>query len=722
MSDELSLALEHHQSGRLDEAAQAYRSILAKCPEHADALHLLGVVALQQGDARQAVALILRAIVFNPAEAAYYCNLAEAYRNAGQLDRAIASCQVALRLQPDYPEAANNLGLAHLARGDAAAAIERFEAALRLGPLPMVHNNLGNARRLQGERAEALHQFQQAVTLDPSLAEAHSNLGQLLLEENQRQEALRHCREAVRLRPDFPEALANLGNVLRDLGHFAEARQQYAEALRLQPDLPLVYGNMGQALQEEGDLTGAIGWYLQGLQRDPTSAALHSHLASALEEQGKHDEAIGRFRLALQFSPNHAEAHHGLGVAFYENDQLTEARDCFEAALRLKPDFASAHCQLGTVHEELGQLEAARASFQASLLADPDHAGALSQLATMLRGKLPEEHQNAIRRLLARPQLGPGKRSALHFGLAHVLDGNGAYDEAAEHLRKGNSLAKALWQRQGHGYDPAGHAAFVDQVIATFTPEFFGRVRSFGLETERPVFIVGLPRSGTTLTEQVLASHSRAHGAGELPMARLAFEGLPRFAGTDGTSFDRLHDADGVGLRRAADWHLEQLSQRNAVADRVVDKMPENYLYLGMIVAMFPRAKIIHCRRDLRDIAVSCWMTNFRTQRWAVDADHIAERFREYGRLMEHWSRCLPVPLLEVQYEETVADLEGVARRLLAWCDLDWEPGCLAFHKTARPVRTASVAQVREPIYTRSVARWRNYEQALGSLFAKLPG
>ena len=153
---------------------------------------------------------------------------------------------------------------------------------------------------------------------------------------------------------------------------------------------------------------------------------------------------------------------------------------------------------------------------------------------------------------------------------------------------------------------------------------------------------------------------------------------------------------------------------------RVADKMPDNYLYLGLIATLFPRAKLIHCRRDLRDVAVSCWMTNFRQIRWAFDPDHIASRFGEYRRVMDHWRQVLPVPLLEVDYEETVTDLEGVARRLVAWCGLEWEPACLAFHENRRPVRTASVTQVRQPIYKKSVARWRNYENALASLFAKL--
>jgi hypothetical protein len=150
--------------------------------------------------------------------------------------------------------------------------------------------------------------------------------------------------------------------------------------------------------------------------------------------------------------------------------------------------------------------------------------------------------------------------------------------------------------------------------------------------------------------------------------------------------------------------------------------MPGNYLYLGLLAALFPRAKFIHCRRDLRDVAVSCWMTQFRQIRWASDREHIAARFQDYLRLMEHWRRVLPVPVLEVVYEETVADLEGAARRLVAWCGLDWEPACLSFHEAKRPVRTASVAQVRQPIYRRSLARWKNYEGALASLFARLAG
>jgi hypothetical protein len=351
---------------------------------------------------------------------------------------------------------------------------------------------------------------------------------------------------------------------------------------------------------------------------------------------------------------------------------------------------------------------------------DPSHAGAYSLLATMLRGRLPPEDLQAMHRLLARPHLPLAKRLALHFGIAHVLDATGAFTEAAEHLRHGNAFCRTLWEKQGKSYDPAAHTQLVSDLIKSFTPQFFAGVRGIGLDTQVPMFIVGLPRSGTTLTEQILASHSQVHGAGELNYARDSMEALPGVLNQAITPFQGLARLNSAATRRLADWHLGRLRELDPQAIRVVDKMPDNYLFLGWLVTLFPRAKFIHCRRDLRDVALSCWMTNFRHLHWAVDADHIAARFHDYLRVMDHWRAVLPVDLFEVNYEETVTDLEGVARRLVDWCGLEWQPSCLAFHKTSRPVRTASVAQVRQPVHTRSVARWKNYEPDLGQLFHSL--
>ncbi len=245
-------------------------------------------------------------------------------------------------------------------------------------------------------------------------------------------------------------------------------------------------------------------------------------------------------------------------------------------------------------------------------------------------------------------------------------------------------------------------------------------MHGWGSETERPVFVVGMPRSGTTLVEQILASHPRVFGAGELRLARNTFAALPEVARHPGPPHECLDRLDKEAFDFLARQHLGWLADRNATADRVVDKMPENTLYLGLLAALFPRARFIYCRRDLRDAAVSCWLTNFGQVRWACDQQHIASRANEHVRVMEHWRQVLPVPVLEVEYESVIADLEGSSRKLIDWCGLEWDGGCLDFHKTRRPVQTASAAQVRRPIYSSSVGRWKNYEPYLGLMFGEL--
>jgi tetratricopeptide (TPR) repeat protein len=720
MTDELTLGLQEHQRGRLGEAARLYHNVLAAHPEHPDALHLLGVVALQQGDLHRAADHIGRAVARNPGNAAYHANLAEAFRGLGQLDRAADCCHTALRLQPQSAEAANNLGLVLLAQGRTDEAVAQFREALRIKPdYGMACNNLGNALRLRGDLDGAVAHFRRATEIDPSLAEAHSNLGQLLLERRQPHEALAHLRAAVRLQPGLAEARNNLGNALREVGRVAEARQSYAEALRINPSLAMTYNNMGQALQEENSLDDALAWYRRALQLDPSSARIHTNLASLLAEQEKYEDALAVYRRALELDPAYAEAHCGLGSVRHEQGHFEQAQTHYREALHHNPELASAHCALGTVREELGDFKDAESCWRTALRHDPRLAGAYSALATLLRGKLADDDLTAMRQLLADPDLHDARRGALHFGLAQVLDACGAYDEAGKSLRQANALALAGSRKRGQGYDPAEHARFVSGLMSTCTPDFFERVRGFGLDSERPIFIVGLPRSGTTLTEQILASHSQVFGAGELRFGRDDFEAL---APGDDRGLETLASLDRPTARRIGEQHLARLRELNADRPRVADKMPDNYLYLGLLAALFPKAKFIHCRRELRDIAVSCWMTNFRHIRWANDPDHIARRFEEYGRIMDHWRRVLPVRVLQVNYEETVADLEGVARRLVSWCGLDWEPACLSFHEGQRPVRTASVSQVRQPIYKRSVARWKHYEPALGPLFDRLGG
>ncbi len=687
-ADSLQSALAAHQRGELEQAAEVYRRLLADNPAHADALHLLGVVALQQGDPGRAVELIRRAIAINSGVAMFHANLAEAYRALGHLDGAADCCRTALRLEPGCSEAANTLGLVLLAQGQTEEAVVQFQTALRLRPSSaLACNNLGEALRRQGDRAQAAVCFRRALQLDPGLAEAHNNLG----------------------------------NVLRALGRLAEARACYAEAFRLRPDAAQTCCNMGQALQQEGKPAEAVAWYEQAVRLAPDAAHFRYHLGTAFEEMGDLARAAEHYEAAVRLDPQDARSHNALGWVRHDSERTAEALHHYQTALRLRPGLVGALCNLGLLHLEEGDFAAAEEAYREALRQRPRHAAAYVRLAALLRDRLPAADEAAMRRLLDDPQVGPAGREHLHFGLAYVCDARKNYAEAAEHLRQANAFALLEQRRRGRTYDPAAHASFVAGLRAAFTPAFFEQVRGLGLDTPRPVFVVGLPRSGTTLTEQILAAHPQVFGAGEQHFGRLDFEVLAAPPATDADRFAALGHLDRTAVEQIARRHLSRLDALDPTALRVVDKMPDNYLYLGLLAALFPRATFIHCRRDLRDVALSCWMTGFRNVPWTNDLDHIALRFQEYHHLMEHWRGVLPVPLLEVDYEEMVSDLEGVARRLVDWCGLEWDPACLAFHQGRRRVRTASLLQVRQPVYRHAVGRWKNYASALGDWFARLP-
>jgi len=695
-----------------------YRAVLDREPGNPDALHLSGVLALQTGDPRLAVERILRAIAIAPTHADYHCHLGEAYRLLGDAPRAAGCCRAALTIDPDHRQAMNNLGIALLDSGKLDEAREILGELVRVDPgFAMAHCNLGNALRLGGDREGALAAFRRAVEIDPACAEAHSNLGQLLLDKGERNSALEHCRRAVVLQPRLPQALNNLGNALREAGALDEAKRRYAEALDLDPHSAMALGNMAQALQEEGRLGDALGWYENSLRVDSSSARTYANLGSCLEEMERSDDARRAYEEALAHDPHCAEAHAGLAGILRDRGEPDRALAHYRRAIAAKPDLCGAYTGLALLYEQLGRFADAEASLRQAIRCDPEDGTAFEQLAMLLGGRLADEDLGSMYRLARLAPSRASRMQALHFGLAHALDARREFAEAVEHARAGNALQAERWKLGGQPYDPEEHHAFVERSIEVFTPKMFQPSSRFGVGSELPVFLVGLPRSGSTLIEQVLSSHPRMHGAGELTLVRQTFDSLPAISGVGAASLDCVPRLDERVARTAASRHLASLRALAPDAERIIDKMPDNYLYFGLLHILFPKARIIHCRRDLRDVALSCWMTSFRFIRWASQEEHIASRFREYRRIMEHWERVLPKRVLEVRYEDVVANLESVARQLVDWIGLDWDDRCLAFEQNRRAVRTASVVQVRQPLYRSSVGRWRHYEPFLRSFF-----
>jgi tetratricopeptide (TPR) repeat protein len=726
----LTSALQFHQAGRYADAARCYHGLLTREPANAEALHLFGIMHHQCGHSGRAVDLIGRAVALRPGVAAFHANLAEAYRGLGEHERALDCCRTALHLQPRFAEAANNLGLALDALGRHEEAAEQFRAAVDERPdFALARNNLGTVLRKLGRPDEALEAFRSAVDLDPVLALAHANLGQALIDSGHADRGLEHCQAAVRLQPDLAAAHNNLGNAFRALDQWPQAHTAYAEALRLSPELGVarIHANLGLALQRENKIAEAFSCFRRAVELAPDDAEIWHYLANAHVADEDCASAIPCCERIVALKPDGVQGHTDLGWALQEEGRLTDAAACYRRALELEPYSVKALLKQGGLHEELGAMAEAEVCYRRAREANLEAPAPLACLATLLRGRLPDADRDALRSRLDDPELDDEPRGNLLFGLAQASDARGDHALAAVCLEQANALVLNQRTKQGRQYDPAEHSRLVDQLIEGFTPELFNRLAGAGDDTRQPVFVFGLPRSGTTLVEQILASHSHVHGGGELRLAGQTFEAIPAVVGRNGF-VPCLTALDAAGVNQLGERYREGLraildrAGPEFTPDRFVDKMPDNYLYLGLLALIFPQATLIHVRRDPRDVALSCWMTNFRNIRWANDPEHLAGRIREHRRVTAHWQAVLRKPVHEVIYERLVDDFENEARRLLAACGLDWEPTCLRFHQTARPVRTASVTQVRRPLYRDAVGRWKQYKAPLAGLFARLPG
>lgn len=537
-----------------------------------------------------------------------------------------------------------------------------------------------------GQWADAETAYRTLLTATPDVAVLHQNLARLLLENGRFPEAMDSLEAALNLDSQSAELALLSGRIWFELGDFAQAAGWFQRAVRLNPDDPEAQCQLGIIALEIGDPEKAEVLLRELLAKSPENVAARHGLARALLDQGDADGAVREHRETIRLQPQSAALHSSLGQTLSNSGDLVGAVEQFREALRLNSKCIPA----------------------------------LGGLATTLRGQLPDDELAPMERLLESTWLTPGKRAALHFGLGQVYDGRGDFTRAAEQVQIANSEQDRAYLERDQIYSADDYHRSIDALIEQFTPAYFARTRGFGSDSRRPIFIVGMPRSGTTLVEQVLASHPGVFGAGERRYVQLGFSALPTATEFSQPPVNCLPNATAEIVRRIADWHLGQLRKLNADRKHVADKMPENFALLGWIATLFPNAAIIHCTRDVRDVAVSCWVTNFSQIRWANDFAVIAERVNAYRRIMGHYRAVLPVPVLDVAYEEMVANQVGTTRRLLDFVQLEWDANCLKFYETERLVKTASVAQVRRPIYRKSVARWKRYEAALQPFLQRL--
>jgi tetratricopeptide (TPR) repeat protein len=691
-------------AGRLGEAEAAVRAALRSQPHEGILWKILSVALVRQG--KDALPALRRAAEYLPQDAEALRNLGAALHDQGQWAAALQSLRRSLDLEPDDADALADAADAMRGLGRARESVALYQRALALNPrLVEAQNNLGNAYLELEDYAEALGSYRHALALKPHDAQILCNLGNALQQLGLADEARATAERAIVQDPNLTVAHNNLGLALAALGRREAAVVSYRQALRLNPLYTEALNNLGNVLRDLGDRRSAIPLYQQAIDADPDRAESHCNLGNVLFELRQIDEAVANFRRALALRPNYAPAHLSLAFALRQQRRAADAKASCEAALAIKPNYLEALSFLGELAADRGQFAEAEKLFERAIEIDPHFSFAFASIATHRKMTLGDgQWLQGAEAVLAKP-MPLGHEITLRYALGKYFDDVRQYDDAFGHYRQANELTK----RYGVKYERKRLTRRIDQIIASFAAARMREGVPGASASEIPVFIVGMPRSGTSLAEQILASHPAVYGAGEVSFWNAAYD-VYRQAELEGNADAQLI----AGLGRDYLGCLAALSS----ATRVVDKMPANCLYAGLIHAALPRARIIHMRRHPLDTCLSIYFQNFfNIGPYANDLDDLAHYYGEYLRISNYWRAVLPATaLLDVPYEALVADQVHWTRRMLDFIGVPWDPKCLDFQHTDRVVITASKWQVRQKINAASVGRWRNYEQYLGPL------
>jgi tetratricopeptide (TPR) repeat protein len=500
-------------------------------------------------------------------------------------------------------------------------------------------------------------------------------------------------------------------------GRLPEAEVVYKQILKLHPNHSDALHLLGVIASQVGKYAIAVELIGKSLVQNAGNAAAHSNLGNALRELGRIDEAITHCEHAIALQPDLAEAHNNLGNALIEQGRLDEAIDRYEHAIALKPDFALAHNNLGSALQEVGRIDEAIGRYEHAIALKPDYAEAHRHLAAANFETGQSVEQTAtIEALLASGVLTKDKEVHLHFALGNLYADGKEYGRAFENYELGNRIKASLAP-----FDTDKASRHVDQLIEAFSRDFFDSVAVCGHLSELPVFIVGMPRSGTTLVEQIVSNHPEVCGAGELDFFQRTEMPIDNRIGAS-TGYPRcVSGLEEQTAKQICTEYLDCLTQVSKSTSRITDKMPSNFLSLGLISVLFPNARVIHCRRNPLDTCLSNYFQHFITGNlYSYDLHKMAVVYRDYARLMGHWRNVLSIQLIEVDYEALVHHQEKESRRLIDFMGLDWSPHCLEFYNNERAVRTASSLAVRQPMYTKSVDRWKNYKPYIDVLLEAL--
>ncbi len=495
-------------------------------------------------------------------------------------------------------------------------------------------------------------------------------------------------------------------------GRAEDAERVYRSVLTKVPNQPDALNLLGVLAMEAGNHEAAFDFLGRAVQARPKDPAVLNNYGNALSLVRRFEEASEHLERAVAINPNMADSWLNLGRNLNSSGQPLRAIQCFERLQKLRPDGTSAQAGMARAMLELGRTTEAEAAAREIIEKNPKAAAGYVNLANTRKFKAGETEIDAIEEQLADGDTARKEFRGLYFAAAKIYDDVGRYDEAFKYYDAANKLAEGTYERADL------EKSYAD-LKKTYTRKFFAERDNFGISSDRPVFIVGMPRSGTTLLETIIGSHPQAFPAGELETIKRLEREMGMLVFKDEGVQKNARQLTWVGSEVLGNRYLDAIDRkaRSDVAIRVTDKMPHNFQSVGFIAMMFPNARIIHSKRNPMDTCLSCWMQNFNDShtysRNLADAGH---HYRQYLDLMAHWHEVLPGRILDVAYEDLVGNQEETSRKIIDHIGLPWDDACLQFHKLERTVLTASVWQVRQPIYKQSAGRWKNYEAHLGPL------
>ena len=575
----------------------------------------------------------------------------------------------------------------------------------------------GRVFQQEGSLSDAERAYKKAIKINQDFVEAHNDLGNVLLDRGRPKEAFNSFRKALNLHPGHPMLLTNLGSAMQLQGEFEKAIGWFNKAINQDSGFVGAHNNLGNVLRDLGRFREAVVAYQQAIQISPDIADTYYNLGSVLNELEEFDDAVSNFQKTIEIDPRHDKAYNGLGNAQAYSGKIDEAIASYRKAIEIDPRHKNAFKGLGNVLSDMGEIDQANASYRKAIEIVPENADVYRTLSSNKKYTKYDDDIQAMESLYASKIIPEVSKMHLAFGLGKAYEDLGEYEKSMQFILQATRLKRASLD-----YSISESENLFDNIKTTFTSSFFSAHEGMGNQDRTPIFILGMPRSGTSLVEQILASHSDVFGAGELNDLPVL---IGKIAPADSSrQFPaNIADLDSGALENLGKQYIARVRRHSPDANFICDKLPPNFLRIGLIRAILPNAKIIHCTRDPMDNCLSLFKNYFSSAiDYSYDLTELGQYYNLYLDLMQHWQDAIPEFIYDLSYESLIDEQEIQIRQLLDYCHLLWDDACLDFHKTRRKVRTASNAQVRRPIYKDSVKLWERYEKQLEPLRTAIYG